>query len=350
MSAARKHWFLIGLLVLIPLGVALGQGEPPPTLLRVVDSVNPSVCTSAILFLMSISLNSARLLESLRRPRAVLTACGINQIFLPLLALPLLPLVPSADLRVGLLIAASVPCTMAAASVWTRRADGNDAVSLLVTLLTNGFCFLITPIWMSIGTHWFDTSDTSQGLQFQDMVVRLTYSALLPAAAGQLLRLPRQLRPRIDHHKPLFSNTAQAIILTLVFISCFRGGQRFQQEGMAQNLRHAEFAFVWGCCVGLHLAAMIAAWWLSGWVRLEEADRRACVIAGSQKTLPIGILVGTATGLPFAILPMLMFHASQLFIDTWIADRLARRSLSPAVDDTSARLPQAVLPADQSVD
>jgi sodium/bile acid cotransporter 7 len=331
-AAARKHWFLIGLIVLIPLGVALGQNDPSPWLVRGVDSVQTSVCTGAILFLMSVSLNSGRLLESLKRPRAVLAACGVNQLLLPLLALPLLPLVPSADLRVGLLIAASVPCTMAAASVWTRRAGGNDAVSLLVTLLTNGFCFLITPIWMSIGTRWFDTSDTSGGLQFQDMVLRLLYAALLPAAAGQLLRIPQMTRQLIDRHKPLCSTTAQLIILTLVFISCFRGGLRFQQGGLDQNLRHGEFAFVWFCCVALHLVAMIIAWWLGGRLSLEEGDRRACVFAGSQKTLPIGILVSSATGQPFSLLPMLMYHASQLFVDTWIADRLNRRETASEIE------------------
>ncbi len=94
---------------------------------------------------------------------------------------------------------------------------------------------------------------------------------------------------------------------------------------MSQNLRHVEFATVWACCIGLHLAAMGLMWILTGLISVSEADRRACVFAGSQKTLPIGILVSQATGLPFSLLPMLMYHASQLFIDTWIADRLKKR-------------------------
>lgn len=91
---------------------------------------------------------------------------------------------------------------------------------------------------------------------------------------------------------------------------------------MAGDLRHTEFAVVWICCIGLHLSGMLIAWGLSGLLKFETADRRACAIAGSQKTLPIGILISQATGLPFSLLPMLMYHASQLFIDTWIADRM----------------------------
>jgi sodium/bile acid cotransporter 7 len=224
------------------------------------------------------------------------------------------------DLKLGLLIAASVPCTMAAASVWTRRAEGNDAVSLLVTLITNGMCFLVTPAWLSIGARWFGLADTSDAFTFGDMVLRLTLAALLPAVLGQILRINISVRFVIDKNKRRISTVAQIIILSLVFIYAFRGGRKF--DGIAGSLNHAEMALTWGLCIGLHLAAMLAAWLLSTVRKFNEEDRRATVFAGSQKTLPIGILVSQASGLPLSIIPMLMFHASQLFIDTWIADRL----------------------------
>ena len=116
---------------------------------------------------------------------------------------------------------------------------------------------------------------------------------------------------------------------------------------MADGLRHTEFAIVWLCCVAIHLLAMLVAWLAGGVLRLGEADRRACVIAGSQKTLPIGILVSQATGLPFSLLPMLMFHTSQLFVDTWVADRLRRRSPEdPAISHATEAVDRP--PADQS--
>lgn len=325
----QRHWFLIGLLVLIPTALLLAISKPPQGIIDSAASIPTSVCTALILFLMSVTLNSGRLFDSLKRPLPVITACGINQIIIPLLCLPLLALQRSADLRVGLLIASSVPCTMAAASVWTRRAAGNDAVSLLVTLLTNGLCFLVTPIWLVVGTHWFATADASSALPFVEMVQRLVLSALIPATAGQLLRLNSRVTRFVDSNKPWFSNTAQAIILTLVFVSAFRGGLSFNETGMSKNLRHLEFAIVWACCIALHGAGMTVAAVLSKAMRFAEADRRACIFASSQKTLPIGILVSQATGLPFSILPMLMFHTSQLFIDTWVADQLKRQPIPP---------------------
>jgi sodium/bile acid cotransporter 7 len=56
---------------------------------------------------------------------------------------------------------------------------------------------------------------------------------------------------------------------------------------------------------------------------LRREDVVAAAFAGSQKTLPIGLLVATelaGKGVPFVVFPILMYHASQLILDTMIAD------------------------------
>ena len=58
---------------------------------------------------------------------------------------------------------------------------------------------------------------------------------------------------------------------------------------------------------------------------------------GTQKTLPIGLLIATGAdmfgdpdllgpgrGVPLAVFPMLMYHASQMFLDTVVASRLRK--------------------------
>lgn len=323
-SILKRHWFLVGLLIFLPLGISLGRKTPFLSMATLVHQFPTSLCTGGILFLMSVTLDAGKVMSSLRRPYAVMTACGINMLLIPLLCLPLLVLQHTPDFKVGLLIAACVPCTMAAASVWTRKAEGNDAVSLLVTLLTNGACFIVIPVWMEIGRVAFGTADTSTAVSFGNQVLRLTVGALLPALLGQIVRALVQVRVWVDGNKTLISNLAQAIILTLVFISSFKGGQKFDFEG-SNGLPHEALLTVLGSCIALHLAAAAVGWWASGLFGFSEGDRRAIVFAGSQKTLPIGLLVSEATGMPFSIIPMLMFHGSQLFIDTWIAGRLKKR-------------------------
>jgi len=326
-SFIQRNWFLVALLILLPLGIALGRHDSVPGLARAVRQLPTPLCTGGILFLMSITLDTGKLVQSLRRPFPVLTACTVNMLVLPLMCLPLLSLQLTPDFRVGLLIAASVPCTMAAASVWTRKAGGNDAVSLLVTLLTNGSCFMITPAWMELGRVAFGTADTSDAVSFTDMMFRLVLGALLPAVLGQLLRMKSTIHVWVDQNKNLLGNMVQSIILTLVCVSSFKGGQEFDLDGTG-GLPHESLLVVWASCIALHLLAAILAWWTGSLFGFSETDRRAIVFAGSQKTLPIGLLVAEATGMPFSIIPMLLFHGSQLFIDTWLASYLQKRGMT----------------------
>ena len=322
-SILKRYWFLIGLLILLPLGITLGCTAPFPGLAAAIHAIPTLLCTGGILFLMSVTLDTGKLVQSLRRPFPVLTACSINMILIPLMCLPLLALQQTPDLKVGLLIVASVPCTLAAASVWTRKALGNDAVSLLVTLLTNGTCFLLTPAWMEVGRILHGTADMASAVSFTDMMLRLTFGAMIPAVAGQMARNFGTIAHWVDGHTNMISIAAQAIILTLVLTSSFKGGEDFDFEG--NGLPHIDLLLVWACCIAVHLVSAFSGWWIGGVFGFADGDRRAIVFAGSQKTLPIGLIISDTTGMPLSIIPMLMFHGSQLVIDTWIADRMAKR-------------------------
>ena len=319
LAVLRKQWFLVALCILIPGGLATGLSLDADRVEEALSYVNSRLVTAAVLLLMAFSLNSRQLRESFRRPTPVLWASVVNYGFIPLMALLLMKIQRMEDFAVGLMIAATVPCTMAAASVWTRRAGGNDAVSLLVTMLTNGICFLVTPAWLSLIT------ESSVDLGFTAMVQRLAYSVLLPCLVGQLLRTIPAAAEFATHRKTSIGVVAQALILTLVFSAACRSGG---QLGLDIPGPDALAVFtVWGSCIALHLVAMAVAFFGAKFLGIAEVDRRAVAFAGSQKTLPIGVLLagelGRAAGIPFAVFPMLMYHASQLFIDTAIADRMA---------------------------
>ncbi|MCH2375964.1 MAG: bile acid:sodium symporter, partial [Planctomycetes bacterium] len=89
-----------------------------------------------------------------------------------------------------------------------------------------------------------------------------------------------------------------------------------------------------GACVCLHV-------FLLGWsyggatlLGLEPATRTAVVYCGSQKTLPNGIYLWTTffSSNPYGAVPLVLYHLSQLIIDTLILpifERQNARSTSP---------------------
>jgi sodium/bile acid cotransporter 7 len=331
----RKRWFLLSLLIVIPSGLMLGASLPPARVDTLTATLKPALLTGFVLFLMAFTLDSGQLVTSFRNPSPVLWAALVNVGLIPLVAWPLMVLFQAPpDFGFGLMIAASVPCSMAAASVWTRKAGGNDAVSLLVTVVTNGFCFLFTPFWLNL------TTIGSVQLNAGEMILRLAYTVLIPTFTAQAIRqLPRPAA-FATRHKIAIGAFAQSCVLVLVAFASCKAGTRFGGNGSAVSL--GSTLAVWGACIGVHLGAMAVAVAGAYTFRFRRVDRIAITFASSQKTLPIGVylatdpamfgnpdLLGPGIGVPFAVFPMLMYHASQLFIDTVIADRLAASGSKP---------------------
>ena len=356
-SFLKKRWFLVALALLIPGGLVLGAQLSDQTMARAAAASGetgqwlaarlPRIVTAVVLFLMSFSLDSRQLQASLRSPRPVLWASLVNYGLIPLLAWPLLALQFNIDFSIGLMIAASAPCTMAAASVWTRKAGGNDAVSLMVTLLTNGLCFLITPLWLNLTV----AGSSEVQLDAVAMVWRLVTAVLVPSLLGQSLRQFRGPAAVAVKYKTPIGVVAQSCILLIVVVAAFTAGRRLAGTEGSPGL--TAVVLVWSCAVALHLAGMGLAVAGSRKFGFSRADIAATAFAGSQKTLPIGVLVATdptmfgnpdllgpGLGVPFAVFPMLMYHASQLFLDTAVADRFAA---SAAEEAESAGTPAAAI-------
>jgi|TARA_B100000809_G_scaffold54314_2_gene49922 sodium/bile acid cotransporter 7 len=330
-----KHWFLVSLVALVGGGLAVGLSLSQETV-DALDSQQgagaflaaaPGWITRIVLFLMAFSLNSGKLREALRFPLPVLWASLVNIVAIPLAGWGLMGLQGNQSFAVGLVIATSVPCTMAAVSVWTRKAGGNDAVSLLTTLLTNSLCFVVTPFWLNLATS--DLVGSSAELGIGAMTERLLYVVLVPSILGQLARSIPAVGRFAVAHKARIGIIAQGLILVLVFTaSALKAGPQLKSGSLGLG----AIAIVWVCCLAIHLAAMLLGGLGARLMGFSREDRIAVLFGSSQKTLPIGVLLATdprfgiAAVCPFAVFPMLMFHATQLFVDTIIAARIAARA------------------------
>jgi sodium/bile acid cotransporter 7 len=326
-----RRWFLLALVSTIALGHWLGSAGPDwarDAVDRLLSNPVKAWLNAAVLFSMSVTLDGSRIHKALLSPAPVVWAILVNTVLIPLTAPVLMPLQQSPDFAIGLLIAASVPSTMAAASVWTRRAGGNDAISLLVTLITNAGCVLFTPYWLmrfGAGTVRLDLTV---------MVYKLLLTALLPTVLGQVVRRWGAAARSADRHKTALGTAAQIGILLIVFSAACDGGVRLAREAAASPEQHAAppwqaLAVVAVSCIGLHVAALGVALAGAAALRMPREDRIAVGFAASQKTLPIGVLIATdpalfGTDYPWAVIPMIIYHASQLFIDATIADAMAR--------------------------
>lgn len=318
-----RSWFLVCLIILLPVGMAWGWSTTDEWRRATVGRVDPAATTISVLFLMAFSLDSSRLRDSFRSPRPVIWGTVVNIGLLPLMAWPLTFLFTLTDFSLGLMIAAVVPCTLATASVSTRQANGNDAVSLLVTLLTNLISVVLMPLWLK----W--TISVDAGIDPLPVIINLSINVLLPTALGQVSRFWSVLDRFARKHKLAIGIIAQALVLVIITKAAVEAGGRLQSQQVWPS--GFDFVLLLAACAGLHLTAMLIAEIGGRALHLSRPDRIAAVFAGSQKTLPIGLLLvamPAITGgltLPFITFPILIFHAAQLMLDTAIADQLRRR-------------------------
>src|SRR6516164_5109187 len=164
-----RRWFL---LVIVVGAVAVWRW---PAGLRWTRSVDPTATGAVAIFLSAWTLESRRLLGALVRPAAALGALCVSYGLLPSLALLAGHLLPHPDLRIGLLLIASVPCTLASAVIWTRLAGGNEATALLITLLTNLTGWLFTTAWLMLATGEAEAGPDAGG-----MMTRLVLVLVVP--------------------------------------------------------------------------------------------------------------------------------------------------------------------------
>src|SRR5262245_65597721 len=170
------RWFLLALTGVIVAGVVFSR--PLTALFAGFPRSWESVLVAGIMFLMALPLDAGVIGHAVRRPAATAIGVAVSYLVAPLVAWGLAPLLTqvSRDLALGLLIAAAVPTTVASAAVWTRRAGGNDAVDLLVMMVTNLSCFEVTPLVVWITD---DTEVSDEKFHSGAMMLRLTLILVL---------------------------------------------------------------------------------------------------------------------------------------------------------------------------
>lgn len=311
-----QRWFLIALVVVLAIGTGFAQRLEPLTRYDLPGTNFPlrSAIVAAVMFLMAFPLEASAMWQAMRRPWPPLLAIGVTFGLLPLFAWGV-SFGLNADLGGGLLVAAATPCTLASAAVWTRRAGGNDAVAILVTIITNLMCFIVTPLWLLAMTG---ESVSSPDLSLAKMSMNLGSLVVVPMAAAQLLRLYKPLGTWATRQKQMIGVLAQCGLLAMVTIGAIQTGIRLSDSAQSRLSAFDLIAMLAAVCL-VHTVMLWVGVVLAKLARFSREDQIAVAFAGSQKTLMVGLLM--AISLQVSILPMVAYHISQLFIDTLIADR-----------------------------
>lgn len=329
-----RQWFLIALVIVLAIGFTAWQSLSPWA-----QRFPEKVVVALVLFLMSWSLDSQAMWRAMSRPAAAGLGIAVNFIVVPLLAWSVAHWLPT-SLGRGLCLTAALPCTLASAAVWTRRAGGNDAVALIVTMVTNVSCFLVTPLllWLMTGRQVTVAAGGTLPAPW-NMVVSLALLAVLPMIAGQLLRIPRSLAQFATSNKTPLSMICLLGILIMVLLGAIHSGRELAQGGEGSSLGVSVWLLLILAVALVHTGALALGYGAARVLRIAQPEAAAVGIAGSQKTLMIGLHLAISQGFGIGLLSLVVYHVLQLMIDTVATDLLRRRGSrvpTASVDEDSA--------------
>lgn len=321
MRALASQWFLLSLATVLFVGVCRHE-----SLAALADRVPRDVLVAAIMLLMSAPLDLSRAIAGVGPLRAAAIGVAINAALAPPLAWVFAQGLPDA-IGVGLIVAAIAPCTLASAAVWTRRGGGNEAVALLITVVTNLGCFAILPAWAMV------LLGREQSFDAAGMAWRLLLIVVAPILVGQMLRRTSVVRDWCDRRRAGLAVGAQIGLLGMVFVGATRCGRLLADPADPSEFGAASAWSLLAASVGLHVALFAAGW---VWARGAGCDARHALpaaVGGSQKTLAVGLDVAIGIG-GLAVLPMIVYHAAQLLVDAVLVDwlRPQRRALESGLD------------------
>lgn len=310
-ASLTKHWFLTALAICFAVGyLASAQLKPllDMTLLR-------SGLVFVVMWAMGVTLRADTIRKSFARPLPSLLAIGINMAAVPLLCLPTMWLLPD-KLFGGLFITSIVPCTLASASVWTRKAAGDDSIAMMTTVVTNLACVIVVPLGI-----WLVLSQQAE-IDASQQVKKLAIVVVLPLVLAQIMRRGGAAA-WADRNKTRLSTLGQTGILMMVVFGAVASATMVNQAEQAAT-GWVMLLLLAIAAAAVHVVALLLGVMSARCLKMKRASQIAVGIAGSQKTLMVGLQIAIDCGV--SVIPMLVYHLCQLFIDTLIAERWKRDS------------------------
>ena len=322
LQAIYQSWFLIALIFVL----GIGQWQAVSLLwLAEIKWLRLGIVVSVI-FIMALGVPLSDILKQVAKPLPTLLAAAINMLFMPVAAWSMgffLPL----HLAGGFIVTAAIPCTLASAAVWTRRAGGEDSIAMLVMLITNLTCFLVTPLWLLLLLGRKVELDVSK------LIGELFLLVLIPSIIAQVLRFrSTSVAGLATRYKTTLSTIAQLGILLMVLLGSIQmhhSASEVDNLGMTRSYLSYIQSII--AAVILHGIALAIGWYASVALRLTRREQIGVAISGSQKTLMVGLQVCIDCGV--SILPMVLYHISQLLIDTFLADWWAKFGRTPELKE-----------------
>ena len=283
-----------------------------------------AVGIALIFFLYGLKLSPQKLKAGLGNYKLHLLVQACTFLVFPLVVLLFRPLIQNAEhelLWLSFFFLAALPSTVSSSVVMVSIAKGNIPAAIFNASISGIIGIVITPLWMGL---FIDDMQTD--FDFTEIYMKLVLQILAPVILGLLLQ--RFWGGFIQKHTKKLTLFDKSIILLIIYKSFATSFN----DGIFSGVSLFDLAIL---VVGV-LFLFVLVYMLTG--RIATAlgfsieDRITAQFCGTKKSLVHGtvfskIIFGGMPGLGLVLLPLMLFHASQIMIISAIASRFANREM-----------------------
>lgn len=278
-----------------------------------------SIGIALIFFFYGVKLSPEKIKSGLKNWRLhvlIQTATFLICPLLVLIAYPFLNNDRQEMIWLSVFFLASLPSTVSSSVVMVSMAKGNLPAAIFNASISGLIGIVVTPLWMGMFL------EHQGGVDFLQIYFRLIVEIILPVTGG--IAVQRVLGHWAAKHSRKLSLFDRSVIVLIVYKS-FAGSF---YEGVFKQMKWMDIGLLLVVALLLFFTLYAIIFLVCRFLKFNREDRITALFCGSKKSLVHGtvfskVLFSSTSFAGFMLLPLMIFHALQLFIVSYLADYYA---------------------------
>lgn len=280
-----------------------------------------SIGVSLIFFFYGLKLSPEKIKSGLKNWKLHVLVQSSTFLLFPLVVLLFYPVAQTEEaqqLWLSFLFLAALPSTVSSSVVMVSMAKGNIPAAIFNASISGLIGIVVTPLWMGLFLQ-NEATDFSLG----SIYLKLITEILIPICLGFLLqRFWGKYTQQYSRQLVFFDRFVILLIIYKSFAESF-------EEGIFQAVSVTDLLLILIAILILFFLVYNLIGWISGRMGFNYEDRITAQFCGTKKSVVHGavfakILFPASFPIGIVLLPLMLFHAIQIFIISIIASRLGR--------------------------
>lgn len=274
-----------------------------------------------IFFFYGLRLSPEKIIPGLGNWRLHLLVQSTTFILFPLIILAFYPLIQNQHheiLWLGLFFFAALPSTVSFSVIMTSIGKGNIPASIFNASISGIIGIIVTPMWMGLFLQ-----QTAADFDFSEILLRLILQIIFPVTIGLLLQ------PRWHIYVNKYSKELSMFDKSVILVIVYNNFARSFGDSVFSSVKSFDLVFLTVFIFALLFIVYGIVYLLAGLFKFTREDKITALFCGSTKSLVHGSVFAGVLFTDFAftgiiLLPLMLYHALQIFIISIIADRYGR--------------------------